>query len=93
MKPVKILLVPLFVFAFANVFSQEYDFDIPEEEAKLEWNGNLDAKWGLLQTRSSSPFYEVQFYDIPEEKDYLSQYRLDFYLDGQYHHKQVGFYM
>ncbi len=54
---IKILLVALFTLAFTNGFSQEYDFDIPEEEeAKIEFNGNLDAKLGILQTRKSSPF-------------------------------------
>ena len=89
-----IFLAALFTFAFTSAFAQDYDFDIPEEEeAKIEFNGNLDAKWGLLETRKSSPFYGLQFYDIAEKDDYLSQYRLDFYLDGVYRHKQVGFFM
>jgi len=89
-----ILLVILFAFTFNGAFSQEYDFDIPEEEeAKIEFNGNLDAKWGMLQTRKSSPFFGLQFYDLSEKDDYLSQYRLDFYLDGVYRHKQIGFFM
>jgi len=90
----KILLVALFANAFTRTFSQEYDFDIPEEEEeKIEFNGNLDAKWGMLQTRKSSPFFGLQFYDVPEKSDYLSQNRLDFYLNGEYRHKQVGFFM
>ena len=87
------LLLTIFAAPFTRVFSQEYDFDIPEEEAKLEFNGNLDAKWGMLQTQKSSSFYGLQFYDNSEKSDYLSQYRLDFYLDGAYRHKQVGFFM
>ena len=47
----------------------------------------------MLQTRKSSPFFGLQFYDISEKDDYFSQYRLDFYLDGVYRHKQVGFFM
>ena len=95
MRPIKkFLLVILFISAFTRAFSQEYDFDIPEEDDdKIEFNGNLDAKWGLLQVRKSSPFYGLQFYDVAEKKNYLSQYRLDFYLDGVYRHKQVGFFM
>jgi len=86
--------VVLFARAFTSAFSQEYDFDIPlEEEARIELNGNLDAKWGILQTRKSSPFFGLQFYDNAEKSDYLSQYRLDFYLDGVYRHKQVGVFM
>jgi len=87
------LLLTIFVAPFTRVFSQEYDFDIPEDEAKLEFNGNLDAKWGMLQTQKSSPFYGLQFYDNSEKSDYLSQYRLDFYLDSTYRHKQIGFFM
>ena len=91
---IKIILMSLFIFVAASVFSQEYDFDIPEQEdAKIEFNGKLDTKWGLLNTRKSSPFFGLQFYDISEKDDYLSQYRLDFYLDGSYHYKQVGFFM
>ena len=91
---INIFWVALFVFAFTSAFAQDYDFDIPEEEeAKIEFNGNLDAKWGLLETRKSSPFYGLQFYDVAEKDDYLSQYRLDFYLDGVYRHKQIGFFM
>ncbi len=90
----KILLVALFTHAYTGGFSQEYNFDIPEEEeAKIEFNGNLDAKLGILQTRKSSPFYGLQFYDIPEKSNYLSQNRLDFYLNGEYRYKKVGFYM
>ena len=65
----KFLLVILFISAFTGAFSQEYDFDIPEEEDdKIDFNGNLDAKWGLLQVRKSSPFYGLQFYDAAEKE-------------------------
>ena len=88
------LLIILSAFTISNVSSQEYDFDIPEEEeAKIEFNGNLDAKWGLLQTRKSSPFFGLQFYDVSEKDDYISQHRLDFYLDGIYRHKKIAFFM
>ena len=90
----RFLLMALFAFASTSAFSQDYDFDIPEEdEAKIEFNGNLDAKWGLLQTQKSSPFFGLQFYDVAEKENYLSQYKLDFYLNGTYRHKQVGFFM
>lgn len=90
----KILFLALFAIVCSNtVFSQEYDFDIPEENTKIEFNGNLDSKWGILQTRKSSPFFGLQFYDAPEKSDYLSQYRLDFYLNGEYRYKRIGFFM
>jgi len=89
-----VLLLVLCIYGSAGVYSQEYDFDIPEEEAdKIELNGNLDAKWGLLQVRKPSTFYKLQFYDVVEKENYLSQYRLDFYCNGVYRHKQVGFFM
>ena len=73
--------------------AQDYDFEIPEEEetAKIEFNGNLDAKWGVLQTNESSPFYGLQFFGQEKPDKYLSQYRLDFYFNGDYRYKQVGF--
>ena len=89
-----IFLVIFFTFSLTTVFSQDYDFDIPEEEeAKIEFNGNLDAKWGLLQTNESSPFYRLQFFGLEKPDQYLSQYRLDFYFNGDYRYKQVGFTM
>ncbi len=73
--------------------AQDYDFEVPEEEetAKIEFNGNLDAKWGILQTNESSPFYGLQFFGQEKPDEYLSQYRLDFYFNGDYRYKQVGF--
>ena len=75
--------------------AQDYEFEIPEEEetAKLEFNGNLDAKWGVLQTNDSSPFFGLQFFGEDNPDEYLSQYRLDFYFNGDYRYKQVGFTM
>lgn len=95
MKRIKSILLVIFIASsFTSIYSQDYDFDIPEdEEAKIEFNGNLDAKWGLLQTQKKSPFFGLQFYDVAEKDDYLSQSRLDFYLNGTYRHKQVGFFM
>jgi hypothetical protein len=74
--------------------AQDYEFIIPVEEegAKLEINGNLDAKWGILQSNRTSPVYGLQFFG-QDKPDYLSQYRLDFYLNGDYQYKQVGFTM
>ena len=68
---------------------QEYDFEIPEiEERNLEFSGNLDGKWGLLDPRKDSPFYPLQ--KLPATADnYLSQYRLDFYLNGEYRFEEL----
>jgi len=89
-----IILFTIYCFAYSNIFSQEYDFDIPEvEDEGIEFNGNLDTKWGLLNARKTSPLYGIQFFDDAGKKDYLSQYRLDFYLDGTYRYKKLGFFM
>jgi hypothetical protein len=72
---------------------EDFGFEIPEEpESRLEVHGNLDGKWGLLQTRKGSSLYGLRFYGAQDESDYLSQYRLDFYLNGEYRLKQVGFF-
>jgi len=75
--------------------AQDYDFEIPEEEeaAKLEFSGNLDAIWGILRTNTASPIYGLQFFDQDKPDEYLSQYRLDFYFNGDYRYRQVGFTM
>jgi hypothetical protein len=90
----KTCLLLIFIFYSISAVSQEYDFEIPEPDPKgIQFNGNLDTKWGLLHTRKGSPFYGIQFFDDTEKNDYLSQYRLDYYLDGSYNFKQVGFFM
>jgi hypothetical protein len=87
-------LIFSFIIFCKSTQAQDYDFEIPEEEtAKIEFNGNLDAKWGILQTNNSSPFYGLQFFGQEKPDDYLSQYRLDFYFNGDYRYKHVGFTM
>ena len=81
------------LFILGPAQGQEYDFEIPEpEEQKLEISGNLDGKWGLLHSRTDSPF--KQFQNLPSTMDnYLSQYRLDFYLNGDYRFEGLGFFV
>ncbi|MCK4858420.1 MAG: hypothetical protein KAT58_10655 [candidate division Zixibacteria bacterium] len=73
--------------------SQDYDFEIPEEEkeAAIAFSGNLDAKWGVLKSQKESPLYRMNFFSTEQDASYLSQYRLDLYLNGECRHKQVGF--
>lgn len=82
-----------FLIMWETAEAQDYDFEIPKEEetAKLEISGNLDAKWGILQTNQKSPVFGLQFFGQDKPDEYLSQYRLDFYLNGDYRYKQVGF--
>ena len=64
-----------------------------EEENKLEWSGNLDGKYVILQTRQISPFYQLNFYDEGDLSEYLSQYSNDLYLNAGYQTKDVGFHL
>ena len=94
MRPGRLLWILGIGGLFAGPLAgEDFDFEIPEEpESRLEVHGNLDGKWGLLQTRKGSPFYGLRFHDAPGTGDYLSQYRLEFYLNGDYRLKQVGFF-
>ena len=79
------------------LFAQDYSFEIPgedeENEERLEWGGNLDGKYALFHPQRSSPIYELQFADAETSSNYLSQYQLDFYLDGDYQTKDIGFHV
>ncbi len=88
------IILPILFLGSAG-YAQDYNFEIPENEetAKIEFNGNLDAKWAVLKTNELSPFYGLQFFGQDKTDDYLSQYRLDFYFNGDYRYKQVGFMM
>lgn len=81
-----------FLILWKTVDAQDYDFEIPEDEETsiLEVNGNLDAKWGALRSNTTSPAYGLQFFGQDDPAQYLSQYRLDFYLNGDYLYRQVG---
>ena len=88
------ILLVLFILALTPVSAQDYEFEIPEEEeSKIEFNGNLDVKWTVLNTREASPFYELQFYQTTDNSSNLSRYRLDYYFNGEYRHKKVDFVM
>ena len=81
------ILAFLFILSFLNpVFGQE-------EEKKLEWSGNMDSKYIILQTRQSSPFYQLNFYGAGSLSEYLSQYKNDLYLNADYQTKDVGFHL
>ena len=83
----------LILFCFTGfAFGQDYSFDIPEEK-KLEFSGNLDGKYFILHSQQSSPLYQLQFFDQGDVSDYLSQYRLELYLNGDYQTKDIGFHL
>lgn len=88
------LTITLLIFQCMVVFAEDYSFDIPEEpEKKLEWNGNLDGKYLAFHTRRSSPFYQLQFFNQDDMSGYLSQYRLELYLNADYQTKDIGFHL
>ena len=89
----KRLLFILVIFcARAFVFAQDYSFKIPEKQKKsLEWSGNLDGKYSALQMRTESPFYQLQF--PGNLSDYLSQYRMELYLNADYRSRDMGFHL
>lgn len=62
----------------------------PEGEKKLEWSGNLDVKYSLFHMSQSSPNYKLQFYN-KDISPYLTQYRLEPYLNAEYKMRDLGF--
>jgi len=94
-RPIYYSLIISSIILWKTAEAQDYDFEIPQEAAaeKLELSGNLDARWGILRTNTASPVYGLQYFGQDSPGDYLSQYRLDFYLNGDYRYKQVGFTM
>ena len=91
-RPIYYSLIIFSLILWKTAEAQDYDFEIPEEEkaSKLEFSGNLDAIWGILQTNTTSPVYGLQFFGQDKSDEYLSNYHLDFYLNGDYRYKQVG---
>jgi hypothetical protein len=68
------------------------DFAIPDDPPPaIAFSGNLDAKWGMHRTRDGSPFLRANLTPELQTQSYLSQYRLDLYMNGEYRRKQVGF--
>ncbi len=80
------LIVPL-------IASSQEEFDSSTNEKKLEWNGNLDVKYSLLKMSQTSPTYQLQFYNSKDISRYLSQYRIEPYLNAEYKSGSVGFFM
>ncbi|MBZ0199477.1 MAG: hypothetical protein K8H86_06390 [Ignavibacteriaceae bacterium] len=93
---IKINLKKLFSFIVIPVLFQgvliaqeEFSYDV---EPKLEWSGNLDAKYSLLHMNQSSAAYKLQFFSSPTSSS-LSQYRLEPYLNAEYKTGDLGFYL
>ncbi len=82
------------LLASALGYAQEESFDLPPaEEKKLEWSGNLDAKYTLFRMAQESSIYQLQFYNIGKLSSSLSQYRIEPYLNADYQTKDLGFHL
>ncbi|MBI3005246.1 MAG: hypothetical protein HYY49_07475 [Ignavibacteriales bacterium] len=73
----------------ALALSQEEAGEI-ETPKRLEWSGNLDVKYSVFHMVQSSPIYRLQFYN-KDVSPYLSQYRLEPYLNAEYRIQDLGF--
>lgn len=61
-----------------------------DTEPSLNWNGNFDVRYSLFHMSQSSPLYRLQF-PGKEVSPYLSQYRLEPYLNAEYRTQDLGF--
>jgi hypothetical protein len=76
------------------VFGQEEEsqqYQEEEKENKLEWNGNLDAKYKLFNMDQNSSLYKLQFYKDLPSSSLLSQYSIEPYLNAEYRTSDLGF--
>ncbi|MEX2089839.1 MAG: hypothetical protein WEB62_08695, partial [Bacteroidota bacterium] len=78
-----LMLLPALLMAQEDVVE-------PGGNNRLEWNGNFDVKYSLFHMSQSSPFYRLQFPN-KDISSYLSQYRLEPYLNAEYRTENLGF--
>jgi len=82
------------IFAPFVMNAQDPYADVPPpEEKKLEWNGNLDAKCTVFHMAQSSALYRLQFFSSTPSSAYLSQYRIEPYLNADYQATHLGFHL
>ena len=87
-------LIPwLFLVPFMVQAQEVSDDLVPSEETKLEWNGNLDAKYTVFQMDRGSTLYKLQFLNAATSSAYLSQYRIEPYLNADYQTRDLGFHL
>lgn len=91
----QVMFVMLMLSAFSILCAQDNSFEIPteEKEQRLEWSGNLDGKYTASRMRTYSPLYQLQFGGQDTLPEWLSQYRLDLYLNADYQTKDIGFHL
>jgi hypothetical protein len=86
----------LFVVMFAAsgvLFGQEEETSEapPEQEKTLEWNGNLDVKYTVFHMHESAAAYSLQFPVNKPSSSFLTQYRLEPYLNAEYRTRDLSF--
>ncbi|MBN1300694.1 MAG: hypothetical protein JW995_05720 [Melioribacteraceae bacterium] len=79
------------IFLQDNITAQSDDDFRFNEEAALEWSGNLDVKYLLLNMNRESAMYKLQFGNSVVSS--FSQYRLEPYLNAEYRTGDIGFYL
>ncbi|MEX1140251.1 MAG: hypothetical protein WEB33_08900 [Bacteroidota bacterium] len=78
----------------AAVQGQELPVEIPSaEEKKLEWSGNFDAKYAFFYMAQGSPMYRLQLSTAGLSSEYLSQYRIEPYINADYQTRELGFHL
>lgn len=83
-------LISFLGFFAHNVLAQADSFQF-DSEPKLEWNGNLDVKYLMLNMNDKSSMYKLQFPGT--NSTLLSQYRLEPYINAEYRTSDIGFYL
>src|SRR3990172_7247326 len=86
-----LILVVLVASSGVLVGQEEAPDVLPGKERKLEWSGNFDVKYALFHMDASSPFYTLQFLAERPSSSYLTQYRLEPYLNAEYRTSDLSF--
>jgi opacity protein-like surface antigen len=87
-------LLAWLLLASAVAQAQELSADSPPpDDKKLEWSGNLDAKYTLFHMAQGSSMYQLQFLNSGMVSAYLSQYRIEPYINADYQTKDLGFHL
>ena len=89
----RVLLVCLLLSSVAVQAQEETTDIVPADEQKLEWGGNLDAKYVFFHTSPGTPMYRLQFLQSGETSSWLSQYRIEPYLNADYRTKDLGVHL
>ncbi|OFZ46246.1 MAG: hypothetical protein A2381_11555 [Bdellovibrionales bacterium RIFOXYB1_FULL_37_110] len=94
----KILILVLVVVLHSFVAADEntpLPFNTSNETLvnKLEWSGNLDVKYALLHSRQNSSIYKILNYQQQDTSSFLSQFRLEPYINTDYVARQTSFHL